>query len=259
MAPLYAVVAILYAFIAIVGICIGSFLNVLIYRIPNHIDFTKGRSFCPGCGHSLKAADLVPVFSYLFLKGRCRYCGDKISFRYPLIELLGGLMAVLSVATAGLTWHGAMVFVVSCLLIVIAFIDIDTMEISNVLVLIILGLGIADFFVCGRLTWLEALIGFGCVSIPMTAISFLIPGAFGGGDIKLCAACGVLLGWKCMLAAVFIAIITGGIYGIILLVSKKKGAKEHFAFGPFLALGITAALFFGNQLIDFYLSLFGLM
>lgn len=258
MGQLYIAYGVIYGFILIAGICIGSFLNVLIYRIPANISFAKGRSFCPACEHELKAVDLVPVVSFLFLKGKCRYCGNKISFRYPLIELLGGALALCSAFRFGFTWQTAVVFAFSCILLVIAFIDIDTMEIPNGLVLALLVLALVSLLWFRDVPWLSALIGLAEISLPMLLMNLIIKDSFGGGDIKLCAACGLMLGWQQMLAAALIALITGGIYGGYLLIAKKKDRKDHFAFGPFLSVGIIIALFAGNILINSYLSIFNL-
>lgn len=258
MEQLYIAYGVIYSFVLVAGICIGSFLNVLIYRIPKKENFAAGRSYCPACGHTLKALDLVPVISFIFLRGKCRYCGNKISFRYPLVELLGGAMALCSVASFGLTWQTAVVFVVSCVLLVIAFIDIDTMEIPNGLVLIILVLAVVSLVWFRDITWLSGVIGFFSIALPMQLMNFIIKDSFGGGDIKLCAACGLLLGWQNMLAAALIALITGGVYGVYLMISKKKDRKDHFAFGPFLSFGIIVALFAGNFLIYSYLTIFNL-
>ncbi|MCQ4638023.1 prepilin peptidase [Anaerovorax odorimutans] len=258
MGQLYIAYGVIYGFILIAGICIGSFLNVLIYRIPEKISFAKGRSFCPACGHELRAIDLVPVISFLFLKGKCRYCGDKISFRYPLIELLGGAFALWSALSFGLTWQAVVGFAVSCILLVIAFIDIDTMEIPDGLVLALLVLAVVSLICFRDITWISGVIGFFVISLPMLLMNLIIKDSFGGGDIKLCAACGLMLGWQQMLAAALIALVTGGIYGAYLLITKKKDRKDHFAFGPFLSFGIIVALFAGNFLIQSYLAIFNL-
>lgn len=255
----YIAWAVLYGFVFITGICIGSFLNVLIYRIPAKKSFAKGRSFCPGCGHTLGAADLVPIMSYLVLRGRCRYCKAHISIRYPLIELLGGVLAVISTAALGMTWRSAAAFVVLCILTVIALIDADTMEIPD-------GLNGALFIMApvwlllqNDVTWRSAAIGFFSIALPMIIINLMIPESFGGGDIKLCAACGLLLGWQNMLVAAMIALITGGIYGAYLLITHKKDRKDHFAFGPFLAFGIMISLLAGDILVNGYLHMFNLV
>lgn len=134
------------------------------------------------------------------------------------------------------------------ILVIIAVIDIKTMEIPNLLVLMILGIGIVDFFVSGNFTWREVVAGMLCVSIPMFVLDWMIPGAFGGGDIKLCAACGAVIGWKCMLTAFLTALVIGGIYGAVLLILKKKSRGEYFAFGPFLAVGIITVIFSASSL-----------
>lgn len=123
MLQLYAAWAVIYGFVFVTGVCIGSFLNVLVYRILAGISFAKGRSFCPSCNHQLKAADLVPILSYVVLGGHCRYCKSRISIRYPLIELLGGVIAILCTIALGFTWQAAAAFVVLCILLVIALID----------------------------------------------------------------------------------------------------------------------------------------
>ncbi|MEG0829312.1 MAG: prepilin peptidase [Anaerovoracaceae bacterium] len=258
MNELYFAYAVIYGFVFLFGIIIGSFLNVLIYRMPLGINIAKGRSFCPNCDTQLSNRDLIPIVSFLFLKGKCRTCGNKISGRYPLVELLGGILAVLSVAAYGLTWQSGVVFVVSAILLTITFIDIDTMEIPNTLVLAILVIAIASVFVKGEVLIIQRLLGMVIISLPMFLMNFIIKDSFGGGDIKLCFACGFLLGWQNMLVGTFIAVLLGGIYGIYVLATKQKGKKDHFAFGPFLGLGMIIALLWGSEIFTSYLTTFGL-
>ena len=246
---------ILYVFLFLFGLCIGSFLNVLIYRIPRKLDFVRGRSFCPACGHTLAPADLIPVFSWLFLKGKCRYCGARISPRYCIVELTGGALAVCCALRFGLSYAALTAFAVCCILLTIALIDADTQEIPDGLVIALGVVAIASIFSTPETTLVSRLIGLTCVSVPMLLIDLVIPTSFGGGDIKLMTAAGFLLGWKMTLCAMFIALVTGGCYGIRLLALKKKGRKDHFAFGPFLAFGTASALFFGNALLTWYIGL----
>ncbi|MDO4545787.1 MAG: prepilin peptidase [Bacillota bacterium] len=258
---LYVAYGVIYGFAFLFGICIGSFLNVVIYRVPNHISVAKGRSFCPKCGESLKAIDLVPVVSFLCLKRRCRYCGEPISGRYPLVELLGGIFFVISVAVYGITWQSLITFMAACILIAIAFIDRDTMEIPNGLVLLLMIpalLTAIPILAINDATIISKLIGVVAVALPMILMNLIISNSFGGGDIKLMAVCGFMLGWQSELVAIFIGLVTGGIYGIYLMTSGKKGRKDHFAFGPFLVVGIMVALYMGPALIGWYTSLFGL-
>ncbi|MDO4571954.1 MAG: prepilin peptidase [Clostridia bacterium] len=249
---------ILYLYVFIVGLCIGSFVNVLIYRIPRGRNIAKGRSFCPACGHTLAARDLLPLFSFLFLKGRCRYCGARISPRYPLVELAGGLLAVVSPLALGWTLSALLAFLAGGVLLAVALIDADTQEIPDSLVLALAALSALSAVFTRDAALLSRVIGLFCVSLPMLLANLVRPTSFGGGDIKLCAAAGFLLGWQSMLAAAFIALLGGGGYGAWLLASRRKGRREHFAFGPFLAAGVYIALLAGGRLIGWYLGLFGI-
>ncbi len=245
-----------YFLIFMAGAGIFSFLNVVVYRLPKKISFVSGRSHCPSCDATLRWYDMVPVFNWFYLRGKCRDCGARISFRYPAVETLGGVLALLCVHRFGLEAEAIAAFAFLCVLTVVALIDADTMEIPNGLVIWLLVIAIVAW-ACGvEPAWKDRLIGLVCVSVPMLLLTLAIPGAFGGGDIKLMGAAGLFLGWKLCLTAMFLAILTGGIYGIYLLATRKKGKKEHFAFGPFLCVGMAAALFWGEQLLDWYLSLY---
>jgi len=286
----------MFVFIFAFGAMIGSFLNVVIYRLPKKENFVAGSSYCPRCNHKLKALDLVPIASYLFLGRTCRYCKQAISPRYMLIEGLTGALAILSYAaffppagfllsidptlvfvagakevgllspwfpvdlpaSVGALIAAVMVFTLLCVLIVVTFIDADTMEIPNALPLWIVVLGILSFAFgsTATLPWYDHLIGAVIVSVPMLLLAFFIVGSFGMGDIKLIAAAGLLLGWQLVLVAIFTAILIGGAWGIYLLVSRKKGRKEHFAFGPALCFGIANSIFSGQQIINWYLGFF---
>ncbi|MBU9745965.1 prepilin peptidase [Lachnospiraceae bacterium ASD3451] len=256
---LQTIIAIL---IFLFGASLFSFLNVVIYRVPRKISFVGGRSFCPDCRHTLGAPDMFPVLSYLFLRGKCRYCKAHISLRYPLVEILGGLSSLLCMAVyidwEGDLWKGFLRFLTAfallAVLTVVAFVDWDTMEIPNGFVLAAAVCGLVSFFAFPETGLLERLIGVFAVSVPLLLITLLVPGAFGGGDIKLMAACGLYLGWKLCLTAFVAAVLTGGIYGAYLLLSRKKGRKDHFAFGPFLCAGVVFAMFCGQMLIDWYLQ-----
>lgn len=247
---------VVFLFVFFVGLCIGSFLNVLAYRIPNRLDFVRGRSFCPTCRHTLAARDLVPVFSWLALKGKCRYCGARISPRYCVVELVTGVLAVVcAVAFAG-TLAAFVAFAACCILLVISLIDMDTQEIPDGLVIALAVVAIAAIWAMPGQTIVSRLIGMVCVSVPMCLLDLFIPTSFGGGDIKLMAAGGFLLGWKLTLLAMFFALIGGGGYGMYLLASKKAGRRDHFAFGPFLAGGVALALFVGEPILRWYAGLF---
>lgn len=245
----------IYILVFLMGAAIFSFLNVVIYRVPKKMDFVRGRSACPDCGHQLGALDMIPVFGWIFLGGKCRYCKEKISPRYTLVELLGGILAVGSAAIYGWSLQAVVVFAFFAVLTVVTFVDIDTMEIPNGFVIAALLIGVVSIFAFSEISLLERAIGIISVSVPLLLITMAIPGAFGGGDIKLMAACGVFLGWKLSLIALFLAILTGGIYGMILLAGRKKGRKDHFAFGPFLCIGMTVSFLVGEQLLSWYLGI----
>ncbi|MEG0292333.1 MAG: prepilin peptidase [Anaerovoracaceae bacterium] len=252
-----AAYSVIYIIFFLFGITIGSFLNVLIYRIPRGLSPANGRSYCPGCNNTLRGLDLIPVISYFKLNGKCRHCGCDISSRYPWVEFLGGAAAVLSVFEFFVTPKAIIAFLVLSVLIVITYIDIDIQEIPDRLNLSIFLLGVASIFVTDDVVIGSRLIGFVAVALPMVIITIIIKDAFGGGDIKLCAAAGFLLGIQGIVVGAFIGIILGGLYGIYLLVTKKKDKKDHFAFGPFLSFGIGISLFWGEELVNMYLNLFG--
>ncbi len=251
-------ILLLYIYISIVGTVLGSFLNVVTYRVPRGVGVAKGRSFCPACGHTLRAADLVPVFSWLFLRARCRYCGARISPPYPAVELLGGALALLCFARFGLSPAALANFAFICVLICLSFIDADTMEFPGVLLWVLAALALACAFADPREDMLSRVIGFFIISAPMYLLTRAIKDCFGGGDVKLIAVCGFVLGWRRALVCAFIAVLFGGIYGAALLLGKKKGRGDRFAFGPFIGAGAAAALLYGGGIIGLYLGLFGI-
>lgn len=245
---------ILFVFAFIFGTVLFSFLNVVIYRLPRKENFVSGRSKCPACGHVLTFLDMVPIISWVVLGRKCRYCGAKISPRYACVEALGGIAAVSCAAVFGCRVYTVLAFAMCAVLTCVGFIDHDTMEIPDGLSLAaaIIG-GVAVFFTNG-VAWYEHLIGLFVISVPMLIIALLIPGGFGGGDIKLMAGCGLFLGWKNALFAFFTAALIGGVYAVVLILRKKKGRKDHIPFGPFLCMGVAFAMFFGGVVLDFYVG-----
>lgn len=251
-------IAALYGFLFLFGVCIGSFLNVVAYRVPNGLSIAKGRSFCPACQGAIRGRDLVPIFSFLLLRGRCRHCGTRISPRYPLVELAGGLLALLAFWRYDFTLQALAAFAVLAVLLAVALIDADTMTIPNGLLIALLVPTAAAPFLFPEPGLLSRGIGLLAVSLPMFLLSLLIRDCFGGGDIKLTAVCGFLLGWENMLLAAFLAILPAGAYAVWLMAGKRRERGAHMAFGPFLAFGIAVAFLFGKQLVSGYLSLFHL-
>lgn len=238
------------------GTCIFSFLNVIIYRIPRKLSFVKGYSICPSCGQRLGALDLVPVWSYVFLRGKCRHCRAAIGSRDTWVELLGGGLALLCAYHYENIGMGLTVFVFFCILTVVTFLDIDTMEIEDYCWMAVVALTVFSAITMPDITFLERGIGLLAVSVPMLLLTLAVEGAFGGGDIKLMAACGLFMGAKLVLVSTGLAVLFGGGYGIYLLASKKKERRDHFAFGPFLCLGMALGLLYGERLLTWYTSFF---
>ncbi len=240
-------------YIWIIGMCTASFINVVIDRIPKKKSVIKGRSSCPTCSHVLGVMDMIPVISYLMLKGKCRYCKTKLSVREPWIELLGGFLAILCFYVYGNHWMSMVSFLFSMILLAISCIDFDTMIIPDRLNLCVLLIGLISTLV-SDISLKERLIGMWIVSLPLFLMNLLIPDSFGGGDIKLLICCGFMLGWKNTLVGMIFAVLSAGSYATYLLFTKKRNRKEHIAFGPYICMGMFTALLAGNQIINAYVS-----
>lgn len=242
-------------FVFILGTIFGSFYNVIIYRLPKKISFVSGTSFCPTCNTRIMPIDLIPVVSYLFLGGKCRHCKASISLRYPLIEVLTGIIFTLSYLRFDFTLQTLLAIILGSLCIIIAMIDIDTMEILDRFHVFIFALAIIHIFFFSDLLLLDHIIGFFIISVFFYIIAIITNG-MGGGDIKLVAVSGLLLGYQSMLVGFFIAAITGGLVAIALLLLKAQDRKSLIAFGPFLCIGIFIAYLYGQQLFSWYINLF---
>lgn len=245
-----------YIIIFIFGITIGSFLNVCIYRIPLGESIVTAPSHCMTCGWKLKWYDMVPVFSWLVLGGKCRNCKSKISVQYPIIEGVNGILYVMICTVNGLEWSSVIYCFMASALLVLSIIDWRTYEIPFGINVFLFVLGIA-MTILDRGNLVEHLIGMICVS-GLLGILYLLTGgrAIGGGDIKLMFACGLILGWKLILLAFFLGCIIGSVVHIIRMSVKKAG--RMLAMGPYLSAGILLAALWGNAWINWYLSLLGL-
>ncbi|MDR1322703.1 MAG: prepilin peptidase [Gracilibacteraceae bacterium] len=258
-------------FIFVCGLCVGSFLNVVIYRLPNGLPVHKGFSMCPDCEHRLLAPDLVPLLSWIFLRGRCRYCGGRISPRYLVVELLTGLLWLavwlrqagsdpelwaLGAPPAAFMTVGAHCLIVSALVAVI-FIDARHMIIPNALVLVVAAAGILLCFTPAPPDLLERVIGFFAVSGPLLLLAVFSGGrAMGMGDIKLMAAAGLCLGWPAAVTAFMIGALLGSAVSVAAAARAGRKLGGRIPFGPYLAGGIIICLFYGRELVALYLSLF---
>ncbi|MCR5692216.1 MAG: prepilin peptidase [Eubacterium sp.] len=253
----YFYITVILLVVFLLGITAFSYVNQLVLRIPAGESLIVKNSTCPRCGHPRRLKDDIPLFSYLFTGGKCAYCFERLGLREPLVELVGGLAAVGIVFYYGLTWSALTVFLLYGVLMTISLIDYDTMEIPLGLNVTLLGLSAISFFTMEGPGVGARLIGMVCISGFMFLVVLLVPGGFGGGDIKMMTCVGFFLGWKAMVAAFFIALLLGGGYGIYVMASGKKGRKEHFALGPALAVGVAISVFadLGTLIVDSYLGL----
>ena len=265
---------------AVLGLIVGSFLNVVIHRLPRMLErgwhaqcaelrgealpdapaynLVVPRSACPSCGHRIDALENVPVLSWLALRGRCSACGTAISIRYPIVELIAGTLAALSIWHFGPTWQGLAACGLLWTLLALTFIDLDSQLLPDDLTLPLLwgGLMVNLFEVFVPLS--EAVIGAvaGYVSLWSVYWAFkLIRGkeGMGYGDFKLLAALGAWMGWKALPAIVLLSSAVGAVIGIALVLAKHRDHQQPLPFGPYLAVAGAIALFAGRPLIALYL------
>jgi len=235
------------------GICIGSFLNVCIYRVPVKISIIMPPSHCFQCKKQLKSWDLIPIISYFFLQGRCRYCRSLVSARYPFVELLTGLSFLWCFVIVGLSYELIKTLILTSFLIVISFIDYDHQLILDKVLIWLAGVGVAINLYTGYVSVLQmllaALVGGGI----LLAIALASRGGMGMGDVKFAAVLGLWLGVQHIVLTLFLSFIIGGIGGVILLALKLKSRKDAVPFGPYLAVGAFIAMLYGNNLLRWYI------
>ncbi|KQC09062.1 MAG: peptidase A24 [Smithella sp. SDB] len=240
----------------IFGAVIGSFLNVCIFRLPAKMSIVKPSSQCPKCHHPIRWHDNIPIVSFIFLQGVCRYCNKAISWRYPLVELITAVLALLLFIKFGLSLKFLVFFIFIAVLVVITFIDLDHQIIPDILTLP----GIPIFFVAAvflaEVHWLEALLGLligGGILFLIAVVYELITKreGMGGGDIKLLAMIGGFLGWKSLIFILLFSSFAGAIIGIAAITIKKQDMKYAVPFGPFLSAAVVAYIFWGENFTRF--------
>lgn len=242
-----------YIFIFLFGIVIGSFLNVCIYRIPMHETIVSERSHCMKCGYQLAWYDLVPLFSWLALRGRCRKCKAPISPQYPIVEAVNGVLYVLIFWVKDFTLESVFYCLLVSALIVLSVIDWRTYEIPIGINIFILTLGVLHLLTDLK-NWPIYIIGFFSVSIFLFLIVVLSKGrAMGGGDVKLMAVAGLLIGWQNIVLALFLGCIIGSVIHIIRM--KVSDAESMLAMGPYLSVGIFIAAMWGSDMISWYTNI----
>ena len=251
--------------VTLFGLCIGSFLNVCIYRIPQAKSILYPGSTCGSCGAPVRFYDNIPVLSYLILGGKCRSCKTPFSFRYPMVELLTGLMALAITLKYGFSFESLIYFVFICSLLVITFIDIDHQIIPDILSLPGIPICFLAAFALPTTSYtgtlINSLLGIlvGGGTLFMVGWLYMLATkkeGMGGGDIKLLAMIGALIGWKGILFTVMVSSAVGSIVGIAVMARMKKDMKLAIPFGPFLSIGAISYIFFGKKLIYWYLNLY---
>lgn len=235
------------------GIIIGSFLNVCIFRIPANESIVTVPSNCPKCKTRIKPYDLIPIVSFIILGGKCRSCSEKISPVYPFIELLNGLLYLIIYAVYGFGLTSVTYCLFVSALLVLSAIDINHRIVPPQINLFILIIAVPLSIYQG---WLGHAIGFFAVSLPLFIVALISKGGMGGGDVKLFAAAGALLGLKLVLTAFFITCLTASVFGIGLIIfNRNKNLKSQIPLVPFIALGCFASIMWGDALASWYLGL----
>lgn len=247
-------------FVFVFGLMIGSFLNALIYRLEEGESVLHGRSYCPRCKHPLAWYDLIPLLSFVALRGRCRYCAKPISPQYPLVELTTGLLFLFVYNLVGLSLNGAYLWAIASLLTVIFAYDLKYFLIPDKVVYLAIGLALVYQILVG-VGNVEALLGATIsalsASVFFLAIYLVSKGRWMGfGDVKLAFFMGAFLGWPDIVVALFFAFALGAVVGLLLITLKKKGLKSEVPFAPFLIMGTAIAFFFGSAIVHWYLGLF---
>ena len=250
--------------IFLIGLCIGSFINVCIYRLPIEKSIISPPSFCPKCKKKIKWYHNIPLFSYIILNGKCAYCGEKISIRYPLIELLTGLVFFINFNLFGFSVNFFAYTIFILLLIVATFVDLEHMIIPDEISIGGTFVGFIFSFIRADITWLQSIIG---IILGGGILLLIIKGYFlltkkegmGGGDVKLLAMIGAFLGYKSLLFIIFSSSLLGTIIGIPLIMAKKDKSSLAIPFGPFLSLGAVIYIYFGEKIIKWYFHYMGIL
>lgn len=248
----------LYA--AVVGLIIGSYLNVVVYRLPLGLSTVYPRSRCPGCGSPIQARDNVPVLSFLLLRGRCRHCGTTISWRYPLVEATSGLLFTACLLRFGLAPQTLVAITFSCLMLVLALIDYDHMLLPDRITLPGIAVGLATQLAAPLVGLVPAiagaLLGAG-ILLAVWGLWWVVrrEEGMGLGDVKMLALVGAFLGWQGVLVTLFFGALSGSVVGLALMGRGGVDLRSKLPFGVFLAAGGVVALFFGDALVGWYAGL----
>ena len=238
----------------IAGLLVGSFLNVVIARVPARRSLWSPGSACPGCGAAIAWYDNVPILSFLALRGRCRACATPIPWRYPLVEAITAALFAAAAYRFGPTPDAVVAAALLAVLVALTAIDLEHQILPDVITLPGILAGALANLATGRVPWLESLIGIVVGGGVFVVIILASGGGMGGGDMKLGAMFGAFLGWKVALLSIFVAVALGAGVALVLMASGVRGRKDPIPFGPFLAAGGAAGLFWGEEVVGWYLS-----
>lgn len=248
-------IKILYFYIILLGLFLGSFYNVVGLRIPANQSIVAPRSACPKCKHTLGPLELIPVLSYLIQRGKCRVCRTGISPLYPIMELLTGLLFLAAPLIIGWTHELWIAWTLISLLVIITVSDLAYMLIPNKILLFFAGLFLVERIFLPLTPWWDSLLGAAIGFTLLLLIAVISKGGMGGGDIKLYALIGFVTGTKVLLLSFFLATLLGALVGIIGIAIKIVERKKPIPFGPFIAVGTLLAYFYADSIINSYLQL----
>jgi leader peptidase (prepilin peptidase)/N-methyltransferase len=245
--------------IFVLGLIVGSFSNVCIYRIPKNESIVYPASHCTKCRTTIKPIDNIPLLSYILLKGRCRNCKSKISIQYPIVELLTGLIYLIIYLIYGLSIQTLIYIILASSLIIIAFIDLNKQIVPDVISLPGMVIGFIISFFVPYISFVNSALGIlaggGIILIIGLAGSVIFKKeAMGGGDVKLAAMIGAFLGWRYIIISLFLGFFLGALAGIILILSKIKSREDAVPFGPFIVLGSLITLLWGEKILSWYIG-----
>jgi leader peptidase (prepilin peptidase) / N-methyltransferase len=243
------------------GLAFGSFMSVVVHRVPRKESIVAPRSRCPNCGHQLAAPDNIPLVSWVMLGGKCRYCKAPVSPRYLAAEVLTALVWILAVVRLGVTWHLLAYLPFLWVLVALSLIDLETKLLPNAIVYPSIVAGIPLLALTTALTnaglsdWIRGLAGLAVGAGVFLVIALIYPAGMGMGDVKLAGLIGLFVGyasWRYLVAAFFLAFLAGAAVGVALMVGGKAGRKTAIPFGPFMALGAVVTVLFGDPIVRLY-------
>ncbi len=249
--------AVIYVFGVLFGLVVGSFLNVVIFRVPKRESLVRPGSHCPNCDTPIRWYDNIPVLSWLLLGRRCRACNEPISARYPAVETATAVAFAISIYAFGVAWQALLACFFFAVLLCLALIDFDLMIVPSVIALPAAIIGLAGAIALDPGAWWVYVASAAGAALFCFLLVILWPGGgMGGGDITLALLVGGVLGFPAVLVAFFIAFFLGSIVGLYMIFVLKKSRKAQVPFGPFLAVGSIVALFAGEAIVSGYLGLF---